>query len=79
MHKIVVDAFTCRLVAKNELGQKLLKLYQVEAIFDINSSQYACKLLLTSSFTDLLSTLKTNNVYLELEVSCVLSAVYTTN
>ncbi|XP_002059350.3 nuclear pore membrane glycoprotein 210 isoform X2 [Drosophila virilis] len=69
MHKIVVDAFTCRLVAKNELGQKLLKLYQVEAIFDINSSQYACKLLLTSSFTDLLSTLKTNNVYLELEAA----------
>ncbi|EDW01493.1 nuclear pore membrane glycoprotein 210 [Drosophila grimshawi] len=69
LHKVAVDAFTCRLVAKDELGQQLLKLYQVEAIFDIASNQYACKLLLTSSFTELLSILKTNNVLLELEAA----------
>ncbi|XP_002004459.3 nuclear pore membrane glycoprotein 210 [Drosophila mojavensis] len=69
LHKIAVEAFTCRLVAKDELGQKLLKLYHVEAIFDVHSSQYACKLVLKSSFTDLLSTLKSNNVQLELEAA----------
>lgn len=74
-----MEAFTCRLVAKDELGQRLLKLYHVEAIFDVNSSQYACKLVLKSSFTDLLSTLKSNNVQLELEVRALSASVQQMN
>lgn len=69
LNKVAVDAFNCRLVAKDELGRKVLKLYRVEARFDAASSQYACSLELTSSFNELLSTLKTNNAYLELEAS----------
>lgn len=63
-----MDAFSCRLVAKDELGKRLVKLYHVEAIFDAPSGQYACRLQLESNFNELLSIMKANNVFLELEV-----------
>ncbi|XP_060653588.1 nuclear pore membrane glycoprotein 210 [Drosophila nasuta] len=69
LNKVAVEAFNCRLVAKDEIGHKLLKLYQVQPIFDTASTQYACSLQLKSTFTELLSTLKTNNAFLELEAS----------
>lgn len=68
LQQLVVDAFSCRLVAKDELGKRLVKLYHVEAIFDAPSGQYACRLQLKSNFNELLSIMKANNVFLELEV-----------
>lgn len=67
-----MDAFSCRLVAKDELGKRLIQLYHVEAIFDAASAQYACRLQLKSNFNELLSIMKTNNVFLELEVGVLL-------
>lgn len=63
-----VDVFSCRLVAKEVLGRQLLKLYKVEAVFDAIAGHYICKLELVSTFTELLDIVKTNDVYLEIEV-----------
>ncbi|XP_041563587.1 nuclear pore membrane glycoprotein 210 isoform X2 [Drosophila elegans] len=64
-----VDVFSCRLAAKEALGRQLLKLYKVEALFDASVGQYSCRLELLSSFIELLNIVKTNDVYLELEVA----------
>ncbi|KAH8416192.1 hypothetical protein KR222_010408, partial [Zaprionus bogoriensis] len=69
LQQLVVDVFSCRLVAKDELGQRLVKLYHVEAMFDAASAQYACRVELTSNFNELLSIMKANNVFLELEAA----------
>ncbi|XP_030369021.1 nuclear pore membrane glycoprotein 210 [Scaptodrosophila lebanonensis] len=67
LDNVHVDAFTCRLVANDALGRKLLSLYKVKAIFDGLNSQYACELQLLSNFNELLSIVKTNNVLLEIQ------------
>ncbi|EDW49535.1 GM16521 [Drosophila sechellia] len=62
-----VNVFTCRLAAKDALGRNLLKMYKVDALFDASVGQYSCRLQLLTSFIELLSVVKTNDVYLELE------------
>ncbi|KAH8339937.1 hypothetical protein KR067_003165 [Drosophila pandora] len=64
-----VDIFTCRLGAKDALGRQLLKFYKVEAWFDSTSGQYSCRLVLVSSFVELLALVKTKDVFLELEAA----------
>ncbi|XP_068145657.1 nuclear pore membrane glycoprotein 210 [Drosophila tropicalis] len=64
---IPVDAFACRLSAKDPLAKQILKLYKVRAGFDSQSSRYVCKLELLAGFNELLAVVKTNDVYLELE------------
>ncbi|ALC40423.1 gp210, partial [Drosophila busckii] len=67
LHKLEVDAFSCRLQAKDELGAQLVRLYRVQPVFDEGSMQYACQLQLLSNFNELLSLVRSNNVYLELQ------------
>ncbi|XP_044316732.1 nuclear pore membrane glycoprotein 210 isoform X2 [Drosophila rhopaloa] len=68
LESLPVDVFNCRLAAKEALGRQLIKLYKVEALFDASVGQYSCRLELLSSFIELLAIVKTNDVYLELEV-----------
>ncbi|XP_017017075.1 nuclear pore membrane glycoprotein 210 [Drosophila kikkawai] len=69
LEKVPVDVFNCRLIGKEVLGRQLLKLYKVEAAFDVVAGQYSCKLKLLSSFTELLAIVKTNEVRLEIEAA----------
>jgi len=64
-----VNFFTCRLAAKDALGRNLLKMYKVDALFEPSIGQYSCRLQLLTGFIELLSIVKTHDVYLELEVS----------
>ncbi|XP_034650684.1 nuclear pore membrane glycoprotein 210-like isoform X1 [Drosophila subobscura] len=69
LDNVPVDVFTCRLVAKDVLGQQLLKLYKAQPMFDAFSGKYSCRLELLSSFVELLAVVKTNDVLLELRAA----------
>nr|NP_001260714.1 glycoprotein 210 kDa, isoform B [Drosophila melanogaster]NP_610184.2 glycoprotein 210 kDa, isoform A [Drosophila melanogaster]A1Z6H7.1 RecName: Full=Nuclear pore membrane glycoprotein 210; Short=Nuclear pore protein gp210; AltName: Full=Glycoprotein 210 kDa; AltName: Full=Nuclear pore membrane glycoprotein gp188; AltName: Full=Nucleoporin Nup210; Short=Nup210; Flags: Precursor [Drosophila melanogaster]AOQ12760.1 Gp210-PA [synthetic construct]AAF57309.2 glycoprotein 210 kDa, isoform A [Drosop len=64
---VPVNFFTCRLAAKDALGRNLLKMYKVDALFEPSIGQYSCRLQLLTGFIELLSIVKTHDVYLELE------------
>lgn len=69
LEKVPVKLFTCTLKSKQALGQNLLEHYKVTPVFEPESGRYACQIDLKTTFNNILSIVKTNDVHFELEVS----------
>lgn len=75
LEKIPVKLFTCILKSKQALGQQLLEHYKVTPVFEAETGRYACQIDLKTTFNEILSIVKTNDIHFELEVSFI-STIY---
>lgn len=69
LENIPVKLFNCVLKSKQSLGQKLLEHYKVSPVFEAETGRYACQIELKTSFNEILSIVKTNDIHFEMEVS----------
>lgn len=69
LENIPVKLFNCVLKSKQSLGQKLLEHYKVAPVFEAETGRYACQIELKTSFNEILSIVKTNDIHFEMEVS----------
>ena len=68
LEKVQVKLFSCILKSKQALGIKLLEHYKITPVFETETGRYACQIELKTSFNDILSIVKTNDIHFELEV-----------
>lgn len=68
MENVPVKLFNCVLKSKQALGQQLLEHYKTTPVFLAETGRYACKIELKTSFNEILSLVKTNDIHFELDV-----------
>lgn len=68
LENIPIKLFSCVLKSKQSLGQKLLDHYKVSPVFEAESGRYTCQIQLKTTFNEILSIVKTNDIHFELEV-----------
>ncbi|TMW41968.1 hypothetical protein DOY81_012952, partial [Sarcophaga bullata] len=69
LENVPVKLFNCVLKSKQALGQQLLEHYKTTPVFVAETGRYACQIELKTSFNEILSIVKTNDIHFELDVS----------